>query len=182
MKENVTSCKEFEDCSIKYSALHVWLDNIPYIVMILLGAVIIYLAHNILLALLFVAYGAAGVLWFIYLICPFCHYYGSKACPCGYGVLSAKVMKKKDDSKFNKVFKRNVLAIVPLWILPVAAGVYSLINLFSGLILILVIIFIVDSCVILPWISRKYGCVDCPNKEECFWMASKGSKGSRESK
>ncbi|OGF52077.1 MAG: hypothetical protein A2044_07080 [Candidatus Firestonebacteria bacterium GWA2_43_8] len=179
MKKDTTSCKEYEDCKVEYSALHVWIDNIPYIVMVLLGAVIIYIVQNALLASLFVVYGIVGTLWFIVFICPFCHYYGSKACPCGYGTLSAKVMKKKDDSKFNKVFKRNVIAIVPLWFLPIAAGVYGMVKSFSVSMLILVVIFIVDSCVILPWVSRKYGCVNCPNKEECFWMAGKKSKGSK---
>ncbi|MEI6845628.1 MAG: hypothetical protein WCK36_01110 [Candidatus Firestonebacteria bacterium] len=176
MEKNNTSCKDYENCKVEYSALHVWLDNIPYIVMVLTGAVIFYLVFNLLMALLFVAYGVLGTLWFIVFICPFCHYYGSGACPCGYGVLSAKLMKKNDDRKFNLVFKRNVLAIVPLWLLPVAAGVYYLMHIFSLPIFLLVIFFILDSCVLLPWVSRKYGCVDCPNKEECFWMAGTKKK------
>ena len=173
MAKDTNSCKDTDECKIEYSALHVWMDNIPYIIMVLLGAYIIGLSFNYLLAGAFVLYGIAGTLWFIYFICPYCHYYGSKACPCGYGVISKAITAKKDETRFHSVFKRNILAIVPMWILPVAAGVYNMINAYSHLMLALTIIFMLDSYVILPWISRKYGCVDCPNKDECPWMGSK---------
>ncbi|OGF53507.1 MAG: hypothetical protein A2452_06800 [Candidatus Firestonebacteria bacterium RIFOXYC2_FULL_39_67] len=173
MGKNTNSCKDTDDCKIEYSLLHVWLDNLPYIIMVLLGALIIGLTFDYLLAILFVLYGMAGTLWFIIFICPYCHYYGSKACPCGYGVLSKTIVLKKDETRFHSIFKKNIIAIVPLWLLPLVEGIYNMINSFSVLMLILVVIFIVDSYVILPWISRKYGCVDCPNKDECPWMGTK---------
>jgi len=178
VEKNTNSCKDTDNCRIEYSALHVWLDNLPYIIMVFLGSLMIGLAFDKLLAVLFILYGAAGTLWFIVFICPYCHYYGSRACPCGYGVLSKKIAPKKDENRFHSVFKRNISAIVPIWLLPLVAGIYNMFNVFSVRMLILAIIFIADSYVILPWISRKYGCVNCPNKAECPWMGTGKKKAA----
>ena len=175
MAEINNSCKDTDECGIEYSVKQVWLDNVPYITMILLGAYILWQTVSLFAGVMFVLYGITGTLWFIVFICPYCHYYGSKACPCGYGVLSLKITKKKDAKKFHSVFKRNILAIVPLWIIPPVAAVMSLLNVFSISLLTWVLIFVIDSCIILPWVSRKYGCAHCPNKEECPWM-QKGIK------
>jgi hypothetical protein len=38
-----------------------------------------------------------------------------------------------------------------------------------------VIAFALNSFIILPLISRKYGCAHCPQRDECPWM----SRGER---
>ena len=37
---------------------------------------------------------------------------------------------------------------------------------------VLVIIFAVESFIVLPLVSRKYCCADCPQKDDCPWMRS----------
>ena len=36
--------------------------------------------------------------------------------------------------------------------------------------LILLIVFVVDAFVVLPLVSRLYGCGHCPQKADCPWM------------
>ena len=61
--------------------------------------------------------------------------------------------------------------IVPLWFIPLVAGIVFLVNTFSWLLLALVVLFAVNSFVVLPLVSREYGCARCPQKDACPWMA-----------
>jgi hypothetical protein len=63
--------------------------------------------------------------------------------------------------------------IVPLWFIPLLVGVPVLISRFSCLLLALIVIFAVDAFIILPLISTKHGCKECPQKETCPWMKLK---------
>jgi hypothetical protein len=38
-------------------------------------------------------------------------------------------------------------------------------------------VFAVDAFIILPVLSRKHGCVECPQKDDCPWMGSVGADG-----
>ncbi len=179
MKKNSTSsenisCKKYRP-KIEYSHLHEIIDNIPYFTMTVLGGIIILLALNFsisgwILGVIFVIYGVIGTLWFIIFICPYCHFFDTRACPCGYGQIAAKIRPKRDGDRFNEKFKRHIPIIVPLWIIPMIVGGLSLFNNFSVWMLILIIIFIMDSYIILPLVSRKYGCAHCPQKDTCPWM------------
>jgi hypothetical protein len=60
--------------------------------------------------------------------------------------------------------------IVPLWIIPVVAGIIFLLHNFSLILLSLVVLFAIDAFVILPLLSRRYGCAHCPQKDTCPWM------------
>ena len=73
MKKEDSNCRDKNDYNIEYSITHVLIDNIPYITMVLIGAGILWYTINVLFASLVVAYGLLGSLWFIVLICPYCH-------------------------------------------------------------------------------------------------------------
>ena len=151
------------------------IDNVPYMLMVLVGSVLLFRTFGETgwrwaAALLYVAYGVAGAFWIIIFVCPYCHFYGTRSCPCGYGQIAKRVVPAKDGSLFAQKFRKHVPVIVPLWIIPVAAGVFSLIRGFSWISLSILLIFAIDAFVILPVISRRYGCAHCDQKNECPWM------------
>jgi hypothetical protein len=92
-------------------------------------------------------------------------------CPCGYGQISAKLRKVRDQSRFIEKFKKHIPVIVPLWIIPVVAGIIFLFKNFSLSLLLLVVLFAIDAYLVLPLLSRKYGCAHCPQKNTCPWMS-----------
>jgi len=162
---------------MEYTPLQELIDNLPYILMTILGALIFIVgsgsnAAKWLLSGLYVSYSAAGALWIIIFVCPYCHFYGTRSCPCGYGRISAKVRRVRDQSLFSKKFKAHIPVIVPLWIIPVVAGTIFLAENYSFLLLFLVLLFAIDAFIVLPVLSRKYGCAHCPQKSSCPWMNS----------
>jgi len=162
----------------KNKQLKVVMDNIPYVGMLIIGALTIatsflFSTNGIIGALSYLLYGILGSLWVMIFVCPYCHGYGNDGCPSGYGKLSAKMVKKKDQQFFAQKFKKNIAVIVPLWIIPAVCGVIGLIQVFSWLMLFLVLIFIVDAWIILPMLSKKEGCNRCPQKNQCPWMKKK---------
>jgi hypothetical protein len=82
-------------------------------------------------------------------------------------MISSRIIKKADQEFFAEKFKRHIPVIVPLWIIPITYGAIGLIYSFSLWMAGLVLAFVVDSCIILPLVSRKHGCVECPQKEQC---------------
>jgi hypothetical protein len=151
------------------------IDNLPYIAMILLGAVIFRLSVDSatwqgVLAEGYVAYGALGAFWIMVFVCPYCHFHGTTLCPCGYGWIAAKLRSKKESEDFAGRFKRHIPVIVPLWFLPPVAGGMALYGAFSWTLLILLAAFAVNSYVLLPLVSKRYGCASCPQKDTCPWM------------
>lgn len=159
----------------EYSHLQEFIDNLPYIMMMLLGAVVLFSGIETSFwgwfsAGLYILYGIVGALWIIIFICPYCHYFDTRACPCGYGQFAAKFRTKKDDSLFMAKFKKNIPVIFPLWIAPLIGGGIFLVSDFSLWMLALVVLFAINSFIILPLVSTKYGCAHCPQRETCPWM------------
>lgn len=160
----------------RYSGLETTIANIPYVAMVLIGTVTIAYAYGFSVRALvgatgYFAYGVVGALWIMVFVCPYCAFYATRGCPCGYGVISARIVKKGDHDCFETKFKRHIPVIVPLWIIPIVCGGIVLWGSFSWLLLGLVLVFIVVSWIVLPIVSRKHGCVDCPQKSDCPWMA-----------
>ena len=149
--------------------------NIPYAFMILIGTIIIAYTYGLTkLALTvvigYLIYGIIGILWIIIFVCPFCAFYATKGCPCGYGMISMKIVKKGGGNCFPEKFKRHIPVIVPLWLIPAVCGGIALWSSFSWWLFSLVSCFVVESWIILPIVSKKHCCVDCPQKDECPWM------------
>jgi hypothetical protein len=157
--------------------------NLPYGIMILLGSAIFWLGPGAgwwrwLLSGLYLACGAGGTLWVTVLLCPYCRLYGSRRCPCGYDRIAVRLRPKKDDSLFDRHFKRRILGIVPLWIAPpLAAGAWLLGN-FSYVLLVLLAVFLVHAFVILPVVSVRTSCARCPQKQDCSWMSRRRARPS----
>ena len=170
-------CNKHQDIN-EYTHFQQFLDNLPYIVMALLGAIIFFTGlktpfWGYFTAGLYVLYSALGAFWIMIFVCPYCHFFDTMSCPCGYGRIAAKLRSKRDGDLFLKKFKRNIPAIFPLWIAPVVAGVIFLISSFSLWMLALIALFAIDAFVILPLLSRKYGCAHCPQRDTCPWMKEK---------
>jgi len=169
-----------EECVVEYSTLHAMLENLPYAVMLLLGATIIGLAFRAhvwawLLAVGFILYGMAGSLWIIVALCPHCPSYGQTSCPCGYGMVSARLRPKGDAAHFTRKFRQTIPTIVPLWVAPVAIAAVALIKSFDLPMAILASVFVIDAYVLLPWLSRGHGCKDCPQRDLCPWWSRKAA-------
>ena len=159
----------------EYTHFQEIIDNLPYIVMTLLGAtILLFVLEMSVWGWItfggFIVYGIMGTLWFIVFICPYCHFFDTRTCPCGYGQISSKIRRKKDGNRFNEKFKKYVPVIFPLWVIPTVVSVASLFMGFSLLILILFILFAIDAFLLLPLVSKKYGCAHCPQKDTCPWM------------
>ncbi len=168
-----------EDSTIQeYSYAQQMVNNLPYAVMGLLGAAIfvVGIANPIwgwLFASAYVIYILAGTFWIIVFLCPYCERFGTMCCPCGYGRMAARLRQKADVSLFREKFKKHILVIVPLWFIPIVAGVVFAIRSFSWLMVILLVLFAFVSFVILPLFSKRHSCTSCPQKESCPWMGRK---------
>ena len=159
----------------EYTHLQVLIDNLPYIFMTILGALIFIIGLQSsttkwLFAGVYVFCSIAGAFWIMIFVCPHCHFYDTRACPCGYGQISAKLCKVRDQSRFVEKFKKHIPVIVPLWIIPVVAGAIFALDNYSLLLLMLSVLFIIDAFLVLPLVSKKYGCAHCPQKDSCPWM------------
>jgi hypothetical protein len=151
------------------------IDNLPYMAMIVLGSAICYFGFQDIfwrcfLAGFYLVYGVTGALWIMIFVCPYCHFYDTRMCPCGYGTIAARLRAKKEGSDFPRQFKKHIPAIVPLWFIPLIAGAIALWGGFSWILLGLLIAFVVNSYAILPFVSKHYGCATCPQKDTCPWM------------
>jgi hypothetical protein len=156
--------------------LQEFIDNLPYGAVVLVGAAILWIGVGAgvwrwLAPALFIAYGVAGTVWIMAFICPYCHFYDTRLCPCGYGRIAPLLRARKGPDGFSRQFRRHIPVIVPLWFIPLVAGFVFLVNAFSWLLLALVVLFAVNSFVVLPLVSREYGCARCPQKDACPWMA-----------
>jgi len=154
--------------------------NLPYAVMVLLGSATIALAFHLTAgavagALVYAACGAGGALWIMVFVCPYCIYFGTRGCPCGYGTVAPRLTGKGDGECFAQKFKRHIPVIVPLWVVPVATGGFALAHSFQWWLLGLVGVFVVNSYVLLPLLAKRHSCGECPQRETCPWMS--GARG-----
>ena len=168
-----------ENASIrKYSPAQELINNIPYLAMTMLGTVIFVVTlgssvWGLIAAAAYLAYGLMGAFWIMIFVCPFCRYWNTKSCPCGYGRIAAKFRKKKPIECFSEKFKKHIPVIVPLWFIPVLVGVPLVIRSFSWTLLVLLVVFALDAFVVLPLVSTKHGCKECPQRDTCPWMKHK---------
>jgi len=162
----------------QYSHAAELIDNIPYAAMILLGTAILAVSITAptgrwLWAGLYLLYGLGGAVWIVVFVCPFCRYYDTRSCPCGYGQIAPLLRTKNSTECFSDKFKKHIPVIVPLWFIPLLVGVPVMIRTFSWATLALLILFSLDAFVVLPLVSTKHGCKECPQKESCPWMGGK---------
>lgn len=147
----------------------VLLSNLPTLCLYFLGSSILYPLSPIF-TILYLVYCMFAIIWFWARICPYCHYYDTQGCPCGYGVIAAKFFKPRKGKAFNTVFKRNIVILFPSWFIPPIIGIYLLIRQYSLSLLLALILFSIVGFVIIPLISKLIACKDCDIKDECPWM------------
>lgn len=162
----------------EYTPKQEMINNIPYAAMTLLGTIIFITAFNasiwgMIAGFAYLFYGIAGSVWIMIFVCPYCMYWDTKSCPCGYGRIASRFMPKSKVECFSDKFKKHIPVIVPLWFIPLLAAIPSIVKNFSWTLLVLLVVFAVDAFVILPLISTKHGCKECPQKDTCPWMKSK---------
>lgn len=149
------------------------IHELPEFLMYILGALIMsYL--GIILMIVYVIYIITSSLWFMRFVCTYCPHYDNLKCPSGYATVSAKLFKKRETKKFTVMFKRNIAIVLPSWFLPVIAGIFILQDEINLITIFLFVAFIVNSFIVLPIISKKYGCNECDLKDRCPWMGRFG--------
>lgn len=163
-----------------YTSIETFSHNLPYILMTVLGAIVLFQSFSgsawaHLTAAGYVLYGLAGALWIMAFVCPFCRFWDTDSCPCGYGKVAARIRNRQSEDRFNEKFKKHIPVIVPLWFLPLVAAAPALIKGFTWGLVVLVAAFVVDAFVILPRFSSQHGCRDCPQRQACPWMRGKGT-------
>lgn len=159
----------------EYSRAQQLVNNLPYIAMTLLGSAVFIVGFENpvwgwIAGCAYLIYGAVGALWIMIFVCPYCDRYGTMCCPCGYARIAMRLRPLKDTSRFREKFRRHIPVIVPLWLIPVVAGVVFAVRGFSWSFLVLLIVFALDAFVVLPLFSTRHGCTDCPQKDSCPWM------------
>ena len=148
----------------------VMLDNIPTLLLFSIGFIIVSQV-SLAVALAFATYTLFSVVWFWAKICPYCHHFNTSACPCGYGIISAKIFKRKVNKSFREIFRKNIGVQFPNWFVPLAIAAYLISTSYSETILYLTISFVITGFIIIPAISRLVGCRNCEIKEDCPWMS-----------
>ncbi len=141
---------------------HSW----PHILTILLGSIVVFLAHPLILPMYLVLV-AITMVWFWGSICTNCNSWGSRGCPSRYGELSARFFKKAKEPNFRKAFKNNIWTVALQWFFPLLVGLLFLITDFSIVLLLTLGTFCIVGFVILPVLSRGRGCERCPQKNDC---------------
>ena len=165
-----------------YTLGHVIVHNVPYVLMVLLGASVLVLglqgsAWAWTTGASYGFYGVAGALWIMFFVCPYCRYYDTQHCPCGYGRIAVKVRSRRDGHRFAEKFRKHIPVIVPLWVVPLLAGVGCAVWQFNWPLLAVLAVFVIDAFFVLPLVARKYGCAHCPQADSCPWMSA-GSKAA----
>ena len=165
----------------EYSTRDVITANIPYAAMVIIGALTIAYSYAFSFvafagAAAYFVYGVIGTFWIIIFVCPYCAFYQTRGCPCGYGMISSRIAKKRFENRFSEKFKRHIPVIIPLWVIPVLCGGAALWSSFSWELVCLVTVLVVESWIILPLVSKKKCCADCPQIDDCPWMARSATK------
>jgi hypothetical protein len=161
-----------------YTGGDAFLHNLPYIVMTILGAAVLWrclvgTSWAGVAAGGYLLYGLIGAVWIMVFVCPYCRFWGSASCPCGYGKVAARFRDRRPGDRFNEKFKKHIPVIVPLWLLPLVFAAPAFLRGFTWALVVLVAAFAVDAFVILPWTSTQHGCRDCPQRRTCPWMKMK---------
>ncbi len=148
------------------------LDNLPTAALFALGACLLS-PFGLPAALGYLAYCLLAIVLFWRLICPHCQHFGTRQCPCGYGVVAARFFRRREGEDFRTVFARNIGIMFPCWFVPAGFGAYLLwrdpgagrVALFAA--------FCLLGFVAIPLIAKLVGCRGCEIRDQCPWMSRK---------
>ena len=146
------------------------LDNAPTVALFALGAMILH-PIGAAASVAYIAYCTLAIVLFWRLICPHCRHFDTRQCPCGYGIVAARLSSRRDSRGFRKVFARNIGIMFPCWFVPAGAGVFILNRHFDPTLLALLIAFCLLGFILIPLIAKLVGCRGCEIRNECPWMS-----------
>jgi hypothetical protein len=157
--------------------------NAPYVAMSLLGAALFATGMDLsatawLAAVVYVLACAGGAAWIMVFVCPWCVYHGTRGCPCGYGMVAAKLRSRAPQRGFARQFRKHIPVLALLWVAPTAAGVTFLVRGAAPVVTCLFAAYAVVAFAILPLTSRSHSCGACPQRHECPWMQRKTGAAS----
>jgi len=134
---------------------------LPYYLTVFLGTLILVLCFGAW-GLSYILITISGLFWLWARICTHCYGYGSKACPSGYGLISARFFKRSQKRDFNRAFKTNIWVIALQWFIPLFVGIYCMIRSFNPIHTGILFVFVLLGFVYLPISSKKNECKKCP--------------------
>ncbi|MFO8050456.1 MAG: hypothetical protein R6V01_02000 [Thermoplasmatota archaeon] len=142
-------------------------DLLPHLFTITLGSLVMF-SCSVWLGIGYLVMSLLGVVWFWATICTRCRAYGSRACPSGYGRISALLfpMRKGD---FKRAFKRNIFSVALQWFVPLIVGIVCMFLHYSMVKVYLFTAFILVAFIYLPLASKGRGCSRCTQKGHCPW-------------
>ena len=152
------------------TTLHRVAEDLPTLVMFILGAIILLLAGprtRWLYALLYLAFCAFALLWFMRFICSHCVNAYKNWCPGVFGNIASKFFEQRSLETFKESFKRNIVVLYLCWLVPPIAALYQLVTNYTYRMLIALIAFSLVAFVILPLASKGNSCANCATRSEC---------------
>lgn len=132
-----------------------------------LGALVLLPLHWGLAAVE-LALTAVSPLWMMLRVCPHCTVHGSEACPSGFGVISERLVARRDTALFARAFAHNVYGVMPMWFLPVAGAAWMAWS-GVGVPLVPLVLFAALAFVATPLRARLHHCKRCPRRGDCPW-------------
>jgi hypothetical protein len=112
MNNENTNCSIHDSCERIVPSWLVLLDNIPTAILFLLGAALTGIVWRPL-AIFMMLYNLCSIALFWSLICRYCRHFGTRACPCGYGIIAARYFSRKEEGNFRKIFRKNIAIMYP---------------------------------------------------------------------
>jgi hypothetical protein len=147
----------------------VFVDNAPTAAMFALGTILTWrLGWGFGAG--YLAYCVLAIIAFWGRICPWCHHFGTRACPCGYGVVAPLLFKARTGREFRQVFRANIVIMFPCFFVPPIAGAVLLWSGTTRPILAVLVAFCLIAFAVIPMISRLVGCKGCEIRDQCPWM------------
>jgi hypothetical protein len=149
--------------------------NAPYVSMALLGASVFAAGLGLspigcVAAVGYVLSCAGGAAWVMVFICPWCVYHGTRGCPCGYGMIAARLRPRAHCQGFARQFRKHIPVLALLWLAPAAFGGAWVVRGTTPSFIGLLAAFAVVAFVVLPFTSRAHSCGTCPQRDGCPWM------------
>lgn len=173
-------CNIPNGCNRVVPARIIVLDNAPTAAMFILGTAIVW-EVGALPALLFLGYCLLSIVLFWNRICPWCHHFGSRGCPCGYGRIAQRLFERKAGKEFRNIFRRNVIVVFPCWLVPLVVGLYAIWMEYSRTTLSLLLSFCFVGFVMVPIVSKFAGCRSCGMRLQCPWISHAHNKAGKKS-
>lgn len=163
-------CGIHSRCERVVSLWIVFLDNVPTAVMFVLGTMLIW-RFGWLFGAVYLAYCVLAIVAFWRRICTWCHHFGTRACPCGYGAAAPLLFEARQGREFRSVFRANIVIMFPCFFVPPIAGALLVWSHPSRSAAVILVAFCIIAFVAIPLISKLVGCKGCEVKDECPWMA-----------